>query len=217
RVVHKLSTSGILSNAHQPPSSTDATTDSFYSDFNWRQYFSSKVSKEENRVALPKLANRCPVYTYYDGKAEGVDHAVEKKLIQVWRRAYWAKGFKPVVLGPADALESPMHATLMRKAMSPELKKSLFRWLAWQHMGSGILSDYRLIPMGDKNAPIMKVLRTCNFPHLTRLEGMSGSLYYGPRAEVEAMLKYLESSDIPANAKTVETATDESPTDLFRI
>lgn len=217
RVVHKLSTSSIISNAHQPPSSANSTADSFYSALDWHQYFSSSVSKEENRVALPKLPNRCPIYTYYDGKAEGVDHALEKKLLQAWRRAYWAKGFKPVVLGPADALQSSLHTALTRKAMAPELKKSLYRWLAWHHMGSGILADYRLHPMGDKNAPILKTLRTCNFPHLTRLEELSGALYYGPRTGIDKALKYLDSTEIPAGIKTIEEATDSSPVDIFRI
>ena len=49
---------------------------------------------------------RCPVYTYIDTTAHrrGSD---EFGIIRTWMRAFWALGFKPVVLTDKDAKKHP--------------------------------------------------------------------------------------------------------------
>lgn len=207
----KLPKFGWGSGARKPPASVNSTASAatYYSHWNWRHPFSSSVSKDEDRIVLPPLARRCPVYTYYDPKAP--DAATVKPLITEWRRAYWAYGFKPTVIGPKEAEADTFYEQLAKKEeLSAELEGEVKRWLAWHHMKGGVLVDYRLIPMGDYDAPTLTKMRRCQFARMSRLEDWPGAYYAGEQKHVEDVLKYVLFKPLANGTTTMEDATRDT-------
>ena len=119
---------------HNPPapqknsSSGDA---SWYDHYKWLNPFSSTTTFDERSV-LPPLKERVPIYAYYDPEAEKNSDIKEQesKLIKIWRRAWWAQGFKPIILGPAEATRNPQFELLQSKKLNPDLEAELLHWLA---------------------------------------------------------------------------------------
>jgi hypothetical protein len=134
--------------SHQPPApqkNSTASTDSWFSSWKWLNPFSSNISDDEERSVLPPLEKRCPVYTFYDPTVEGEDAEVEDKLLLAWRKAYWAHGFRPVILGMGEAKEHGLYRVVRdANEFHPDFEREVMRWLAWSHMGRGILVDYRV-------------------------------------------------------------------------
>lgn len=83
------------------------------------------------------------MYTFYDPSAKGEDAEVEDKLLLAWRRAFWAQGFKPIILGMGDAKEHGLFRVVNGK-FNQDFERELMRWLAWSKMGTGVLVDYRV-------------------------------------------------------------------------
>lgn len=85
------------------------------------------------------------MYTFYDSTAKGEDAQVEDKLLLAWRRAYWVQGFKPIILGMAEAKEHGLYRVVRdTNKFHPDFEREIMRWLAWSHMGTGVLADYRV-------------------------------------------------------------------------
>ena len=118
---------------------------------------------DENRLILPVLVQRTPIYCYYDHTIEKDKDtkAVDSDLLLSWRRAWWAKGFKPIILSPAEAMNNPRYEEVQKlpDKLDPALKTDLMRWLAWEDMGGGVLAHYLLFPMGDHDDPLLNFLR----------------------------------------------------------
>jgi len=102
----------------QPEEQTNSThgESKWYSTLEWLNPFSSAITLDENRSVLPPLRERRPIYTYYDAKynpnkSNGKDlkdlQNADAELLLAWRRAWFAQGFKPVVLTPGDAMKTP--------------------------------------------------------------------------------------------------------------
>ena len=181
--------------AHTPPpeqaNSTSGDT-RWYSSWKWQNPFSSSVTFEEARSVLPPEANRPPIYTFYDKSANKKDdkiHAAEKELLEVWRRAWWAKGFKPVVLGPPEAKANPHYRSLMGLELQKEMETELLRWLAWGQMGSGILCNWLAVPMAAYDDPLLSFMRRGEYPKLTRYGDLGNGLFVGSKDQVEATIK----------------------------
>ena len=91
-------------NAHEPLEQANSSRgDSrWYSSLDWLNPFSSSVTLDNERTLLPPPISRTPIYTFYStaDKDNKDVIAIENELILQWRRAWWAQGFKPVVLGP---------------------------------------------------------------------------------------------------------------------
>ncbi|KAK3303986.1 uncharacterized protein B0T15DRAFT_503320 [Chaetomium strumarium] len=181
-----------------PPRSQKNDTDGesvWYADWNWLLMpFSSSVTLDENRALLPMLKERTPVYCYYDNTVEKEeDHSskeAESDLLLTWRRAWWAQGFKPIILGPAEAMNNPLYEELQKlQGMKPALKTDLMRWLAWENMGDGMLAQSLLFPMGPHDDPLLKYLRRAEFPRLTRFKDLEDGLFMGSKNEVAAAIK----------------------------
>lgn len=179
--------------AHAPPVQKNSTSGeaSWYSNWNWLSPFSSSVTLDENRSLLPPLRDRPPIYTYYDpttDKEQEIKDALNAILV-TWRKAWWNKGFKPVILGPAEAMNNPMYAELQLKGLEPPLQTEMSRWLAWENMGTGILCHYLTLPMGAYEDPLLSYLRRGEYPLLTRFDNLGSGLFSGSKSAINAAVK----------------------------
>lgn len=185
---------------HEPPRQQNDTlgTSSWYAYYSWLTVpFSSSVTLDENRSLLPPLKNRPPIYCYYDYtiKKDQETRDAESALLLTWRRAWWAQGFKPVILGPEEAIHNPMYEELQTKTeFDPSLKMDIMRWLAWENMNGGLLSQNLLFPMGPYDDPFLAGLRRIgerdNLAHLTKYKDFKDGLFVGPKKEIAQAIKF---------------------------
>lgn len=181
--------------AHTPPpeqaNSTSGET-RWYSSWKWQNPFSSSVTFDEERSVLPPEAIRPTIYTYFDlsdKKKDEKSQAAHKELLEIWRRAWWAKGFKPVVLGQPEAHNNPHYRTVEGLKLDKDMEYELLRWLAWGNMGTGILCDWLAVPMGEYDDALLSFLRRGEYPKLTRYGDLSNALFVGGKDQVEATIK----------------------------
>jgi hypothetical protein len=191
--------------AHAPPVQRNSTSGdaSWYSSWNWQSPFSSSVTLDENRSILPPLIDRPPIYTYYDhtlDKDEELKKA-ENAVLVTWRRAWWAQGFKPIILSPAEAMNNPLYAELQLLDIESSLKTELSRWLAWENMGAGLLCHYLMLPMGPHEDDLLAYLRRGEYPVLTRFENLGSGLFAGSKADITAAVKQALANKNLKNAK----------------
>jgi hypothetical protein len=193
--------------AHAPPVQKNSTSGeaSWYSDWKWLSPFSSSVTLDENRSLLPPLHERPPIYTYYDHTLSRDDDIkkAENALLVTWRRAWWAQGFKPIILSPAEAMNNPLYAELQLLDLEHTLKIDISRWMAWENMGSGMLCNYLLLPMGSHEDPLLAFLRRGEYPLLTRFEKLGSGLFAGSKQDITAAVK-----QALANKEGLKTAKD---------
>jgi hypothetical protein len=152
--------------------------------------FSSSITLDENRAVLPPLLSRPHIYSYYDPKAAENREVknVERDILVTWRKAWWAYGFKPVILGPADAKQNLAYEQYGKRKFSKVAEKEVLAWLAWGHMGGGILVNYLTLPMGEHEDPIFDYLRRNEFPQLTRFRDFTNGMYVGSKEAVATAL-----------------------------
>ncbi|PQE17351.1 hypothetical protein CJF31_00005773 [Rutstroemia sp. NJR-2017a BVV2] len=179
--------------AHAPPVQKNSTNgeSKWYSNWNWLSPFSSSVTLDENRSLLPPLAKRPPIYTYYDHtvkKEEDMKDA-DNELLLTWRRAWWAQGFKPVILSPAEAMQNPLYRELELLGLEPYQKNELSRWLAWENMGTGLFCDYLTLPMGPYEDDLLSYLRRGEYPLLTRYGQLGDGIFSGSKSDITAVVK----------------------------
>ena len=175
--------------AHKPPTQKDSyhAGSSWYSDWKWLNPFSSSITLDQDRIVLPHLSERLPVYTYYESP-KGRDKEtviLDDDLLKIWRRAWWSKGFRPVVLSEADAMSHPLYQTFQRLDISTELKFEISRWLAWSHMGTGLLASWRCVPMAAYDDLFLTSLRRGRFEGLMRVDGIGAGLFAGESSQIE--------------------------------
>ena len=167
--------------SHKPPEQQDSASGEtkWYSDWKWLNPFSSSITLDEDRAVLPPLLERTPVYTYYDSTKEKDKEAqnIDQDLLLTWRRAWWAYGFRPVILGPAEARNNPLYESLQLRKLESTLEFEVARFLAWGHMGGGILASYHCFPMGPHDDDLFVFLRRGDFPVLTRFDGLGAGLF----------------------------------------
>ncbi|EPE03786.1 hypothetical protein F503_06492 [Ophiostoma piceae UAMH 11346] len=180
--------------SHAPPRQKDDSHEdsSWFSDWKWLSTpFSSSFTLDESRSLLPPLPERPPIYCYYDTAIER-DKAMkdaESDLLLTWRRAWWAQGFRPVLLSSAEAKNNPRYEQLQRLKVTPGAKADIMRWLAWENMGGGILSQYLVLPMSVRTDPLLTFLRRGDYPTLTRWEGLSDGLFMGSKEDISTAIK----------------------------
>ncbi|OTB04181.1 hypothetical protein M426DRAFT_321038 [Hypoxylon sp. CI-4A] len=179
--------------SHMPPVQQNSTYggSSWYSHWNWRSPFSSSITLDENRSLLPSLKERAPIYCYYDTTVQRDEAAKEadSALLLTWRRAWWAQGFKPIILSAAEAMNNPLYDELQRLDVEPSFKKDMMRLLAWENMGGGLLSHHLLFPMAPREDPLLSFLRRGEYPDLTRWEGFDNALFAGPKPNLAEAIK----------------------------
>ena len=203
---------------HKPPTQKNSTSGgaSWYSDWTWLNPFSSSVTLDEERIVLPHLVERPPVYTYYDTteKKDDVTKRIDQEALLTWRRAWWAKGFRPVVLTEAEAMNNPLYQNLRAKGIPAALEFEFMRWLAWLHMDGGLLSNFYCLPMGPQDDLLLAHLRRGQYELLTRFEGIGSGLFAGDKTQIkEAILEAL--SD--ARLSTYKTIVDAIFAERFKV
>ncbi|KAL9099770.1 MAG: hypothetical protein Q9163_004778 [Psora crenata] len=185
--------------AHKPPVQRNSTSGDvhWFSDWKWLKPFSASITLDDDRSALPPLKTRPPIYTFYDSDAEGDEKtkAAENGLLLLWRRAWWAQGFRPVVLGRSEAMNNPLYEIFRTKQLPPKLEADLVRWLAWEQMGTGILANWLVLPMGPHDHQLLSYLRRGEYRKLSRYEGLGSGLFSGERSAINAAIK--EAFDSP--------------------
>ena len=206
--------------SHKPPEQKNSTSgaSSWFSDWKWLNPFSSSITLDENRSVLPPLHLRPPIYTYYDSTTtkEEASHKVDRQLLSTWRRAWWAHGFRPVVLGPADALNNPLYESLrvLDKGLPTSMESDLFRWLSWSHMGPGLLSNSLCLPMGAYDDLLLSHLRRGYYPELTRFDGLGSGLFAGDKAQIDGAI---EAAFRNLKLNSFKTLLEAIPAEMFRL
>ncbi|KAI9820708.1 MAG: hypothetical protein M1827_005077 [Pycnora praestabilis] len=204
--------------AHTPPAQPNSTSGEtkWYSDWKWLKPFSSSITLDENRSVLPPFRKRPPIYTFYDTstKKDDATREAENQLLLVWRRAWWAQGFRPVVLGRAEAMNNPLYETLQTLELEPTLDLELTKWLAWGNMGTGILANWLVVPMGPYEDHLLTYLRRGEYPKLTRFEGLGSGLFTGDKAAIDDALKQaLNNKEL----KMAKSLLEAAPRDMFDV
>jgi hypothetical protein len=204
--------------AHRPPVQSNSSSGgvSWHADYRWLLSFSKLLTHDEDRVVLPPIRNRPPIYTYYEQspKDDKDVKEAEERLILQWRRAWWAQGFKPVVLGRKEALKNPLYAKMDGLRLEDNFELELARWLAWGNMGTGIMADYRLFPMADRENTLLSFLRRGQYPILTRYERLKSGLYCGEKSLINQAIE--KAIGMP-NIKSALHFADAMFSDMFRI
>lgn len=193
--------------AHKPPVQPNSTITSNYraiewlSDFKWRNPFSENIALDENRAVLPPLRVRPPIFTYYDAKSKQDKKiiAAENRLILAWRRAWWAQGFRPQVLSRAEAMQHPQYQLFQRLKLDAAVDNEVMRWLAWGHMGGGILTNYLALPMAEYENPMLSFLRRSEYPKLSRVQSLDNGVFFGERAAINDAVKKVVNNDLFKN------------------
>jgi hypothetical protein len=92
------------------------------------------------------------VFTYFDICPE-FNQDEQRKQIEVWKHAWSAYGYNPIVLTEWDASKNPVYAKIKPKlanlkgthSRKKELS-SIYRWLALEHAGGGLYVEYDVFP-----------------------------------------------------------------------
>ncbi|KAJ5899696.1 hypothetical protein N7495_004440 [Penicillium taxi] len=212
--------------SHEPPPEQKNSTSGeskWFSNWEWRNPFSSAITLDENRSVLPPLPDRRPIYTYYNPKYNpkkfGGNELKEAKnadgqLLLAWRRAWYAQGFKPVVLTPGDAMKNPHYQLVQTLNLNPDMENEVFRWLAWGHMGSGLLADFECFPMARYDDALLVALRRGTDPEfITRFENFQGGLFSAEKHRID------DAIDVSVKKLSDQSASlvDLMPAEIFRI
>ncbi|MCJ1430092.1 hypothetical protein MMC29_008007, partial [Sticta canariensis] len=206
------------STAHPPPVQPNSTSGDakWYSDWKWHNPFSSSITQDDTRSVLPPLTARPPIYAFYDTHSDKNEatRSAEAKLLLIWRRAWWAQGFKPVILGRAEALRNPLYEAMQGVSTEKSLETEFVRWLAWSAMGTGILANWLVLPMGAYDDDLLSYLRRGEYPKLTRYEGLGTGLFSADKASIDAVIKKaLKNPKLP----TFKTILDAIPQKAFSV
>ncbi|CAF9924278.1 MAG: hypothetical protein GOMPHAMPRED_003578 [Gomphillus americanus] len=206
---------------HQPPPQKNSSsgTTKWYSDWKWLNPFSSSVTLDETRVVLPPLKDRPHIYTYYDAPKNRTKEVVEeeKQILSLWRRAWWAQGFTPIILGSTEAMQNPHYETLQMRKLDDKVKNELMRWLAWGYMGEGILTNWLLLPMAPRNDADLSFLRRGNYgTKLLRYETMDNSIYAAMTKDMinEAISTVLANPKLDKQASLQDAIPDSHAFDI---
>ncbi|KAI5284545.1 hypothetical protein KEM54_001247, partial [Ascosphaera aggregata] len=186
---------------HKPAEQKNSTSrgSRWHSDWRWLHPFSSAVTLDENRAVLPPLRTRPNVYTYYDPAAQKTTKAeseADRQLLIVWRRAWFSKGFRPVVLGPLEARNNPLFESFQSRKLKidPGVTEDLRRWMAWGSMDTGIFVDWLAYPMAPYDDKFMSYLRKFTGEvEKSRIimwqKGSTPALLAGERSHVNQVIK----------------------------
>lgn len=209
--------------SHPPPRQKNDTLGEFSWYTNWKWLttpFSSSVTLDENRSLLPPLRARPPIYCYYDTTLDK-DKArkeAESALLLTWRRAWWAQGFRPIVLSSAEAKNNPLYDEVQKLKLEPALETEFMKWLAWENMNGGLLAHHLLFPMGPYQDPLLEFLRRGEYPTLTRWKGLDDGLFAGPKNEIDAAIKQaLANPKLGAAKDFITTVAVDKKEDVFTV
>ncbi|EGR45914.1 uncharacterized protein TRIREDRAFT_67324 [Trichoderma reesei QM6a] len=173
---------------------------SWVADERWLSVpYSNSITLDDGRVLLPPLKARPPIYCYHDSSVKKTkdERDAENELLLTWRRAWWAQGFRPVVLGAVDARNSPSYEQFQTMTASSELKVDLMRWLAWDTVNGGILSNFTVLPAVSRRDPFLLLLRQGQYANLTRWAALDDAFLVGSESHVRlAIQAVIQKADV---------------------
>lgn len=208
-----------------PPEQTNSTSgeSKWFSNWEWLNPFSSAITLEEDRSVLPPLPERRAIYTYYNPKYNPKKYSAndwkenqnsDGELLLAWRRAWYAQGFRPVVLGPGDAMKNPHYELVQKLHLTPEMENEVFRWLAWGHMGSGLLSDFTCFPMARYDDELLSALRRGTEPDfITRFENFQGGLFSAEKHRIDDAIDV----SVKKLADKSTSLSELMPVEMFKV
>ncbi|KFA78990.1 hypothetical protein S40288_00591 [Stachybotrys chartarum IBT 40288] len=187
---------------------------SWWADTRWRSTaFSSTLTLDDDRALLPPLPARPTIYCYYDTTNEKPHDELEaeRALLLTWRRAWWASGFRPVIIGAAEATAHPLYSRVQTFNVGLGLKIDLLRWLAWDVAGGGLLAQYTLLPMVSAVDKLPPQLRKGDFSGVWRWNELKDGLLAANAVTLRATLQALvESADLK-NAANIMSLLPDGP------
>ena len=204
--------------AHKPkeqPNSSNGES-SWLSDWAWLNPFSSSITFDENRAVLPPLPDRTPIYTFYEpnSKQDEQERKADGQLLLAWRRAWYAQGFRPIILSSAEAMKNPFYEAVQGLKIDPNLETDFFKWLAWAHMGDGLFADWRCFPMGRYDDDLLVFLRRGATPtHITRFEKLDGGLFAAEKSRINEAIK----EAIKAVHEHATSVVELVPLEFFKV
>jgi hypothetical protein len=173
--------------------------------------FSSSITLDDERVLLPPLKVRQPIYCYYDANTNKTkdERDAESELLLTWRRAWWAQGFHPVVLSAVEAISNPIYEQVQKMTLTSELREDLMRWLAWDAMDGGILSEFTVLPIVPPQDPLLLFLSTGEYPNLTKWTDLDDAFLIGQKADVHSALQsILQINDMQERTSVTTTLSN---------
>ncbi|PSS00540.1 hypothetical protein BD289DRAFT_360925 [Coniella lustricola] len=203
--------------AHAPQRQANDTDGESHWFSDWRSFaipFSSSYTLDEDRTLLPIMPKRTEIYCYYETtlEREPAEKEAESELLLSWRRAWWAQGFRPIILSEQEAMNNPKYEELQHMIdINPALRTDVMRWLAWENMGGGLLAHYLAFPMAPHDDPLLTYLRRGEYQGLTRWEGFGDGLFAGAKQDITLALKSVLGS---IKMKTAATFLDSMPSDV---
>ncbi|KAL4908197.1 hypothetical protein BDW74DRAFT_147035 [Aspergillus multicolor] len=204
--------------AHKPPEpqqDSSSGDSKWYSHWAWLNPFSSSITLDENRSVLPPLPIRPYIFTYYNLRKGSTreEEKADEQLLFAWRRAWYAQGFRPVVLGQAEATANPLYESIKHMELSPELEEDLFKWLAWGHMGDGLLADWLCFPMARYDDATLSYLRRgADSDYITRFDRTHSSLLTGKKSAINAAVE----KSIKKIDKSIKSMWEIVPDELLK-
>ncbi|CAN6606487.1 hypothetical protein TRVA0_003S01552 [Trichomonascus vanleenenianus] len=185
----------------------------------WRKpfmFFTDQSISGGFGAPLPPINNRCPVYTYFEPTEQGAVEG-ESQVLEAWKKAWWAYGFKPVVLNATDCKKSPRYEQFMSdNKISEDFKYMHKKWFAWLGNDAGIYADRRVVPLPTTSEARvwLKNLRDCKFDRPTKYEGMDLDFIHGDITKIQRLLNSLMAGEAESSVYgSFEDAfrTDEQP------
>ncbi|BCS24534.1 uncharacterized protein APUU_40978A [Aspergillus puulaauensis] len=181
--------------AHSPPEQQQDSSSGdskWFSNLAWLNPFSSSITLDQDRSVLPPLPDRPYVFTFYEPKKGHTrdEDIADARLLHAWRRAWYAQGFRPVILSRAEAMANPLYQSLKHVELGPEMEADLFRWLAWGHMGDGLLADWRCFPMAKyDDATLSHLRRGPESDEITRFDKANSALLLGKKPAINTAIE----------------------------
>lgn len=219
----------INTGTQEPPAqNVKSWVSSWYSGWKWLNPFSSIILEEE-RTGLPPLRKRQVVYTFHQPKPDrsSEEQEADHELLLTWRRAWYAKGFEPVVLIASDGRINPLYKEVARAKLDPELELEFLKWLAWGHMGTGILVDWRCVPMARYDDDFFSELRRgVDESRLIRIDKLGPAFFAGGKDRINDAIRQAIKNVRNSSTSTVarkdangkpKSILDFIPQELFSI
>ncbi|KAK4063253.1 uncharacterized protein Triagg1_9638 [Trichoderma aggressivum f. europaeum] len=177
--------------------------------------YSSAITLDNERILLPPLKARRPIYCYHATtmKKTKDERDAEQELLLTWRRAWWAQGFRPVILGAAEAKSNPIYQQVREMAASSELREDLMRWLAWDTVNGGILSEFTVLPTVPRQDSLLLLLRQGEYANLTKWADLDDAFLVGQEADVRlAVQSILQKEGIDQVTSVTAALSDDAIT-----
>lgn len=158
----------------------------------WRKpiVFDPRYSVASTKI--PPAHRRCRISTYIDSEDE---RQKVNELLQVWKRAWWAFGFEPVILTRKDCESSPDYREFNASAdIDVDYKVRNRKLFAWAARGAGLYADYTAIPATWFDSDdTLELFKSCRFAHPVKYKDAELDLFHADvthaKKIVNALLK----------------------------